>query len=462
MPARGHSTAPTFGGKAIDVKRYFDDLEQLFDTANIGADNRRIHFAKHYIDTKYIDTWDIIEVTGTTTWDAFKAAITTLYPGAERDRRYARADLEKITEDRHERAIEDREELGEYYRAFSTVAHYLIVNKRISEGERDRLFIKGFQSTFRQKIYDRLAILSPNSIPEDGYEMETTYKAATFLLTGARSTTNAELVARATAPDKAVVQTRTVKEEPLEDLHLLVREMRQIKGEVTSLVQGALSNRGPAYQGPPSANQWQPRYSGPPPMARASGCHFCSGRHFLRECPEVERYLREGRVERNPITRRLELPGGRMIPRVTEMSDIKTNVDEYYKDSNERSRARDPPPHISANLFEVADDREIEQFLCEEGKSAGNEELDDDAWAQGWMETFELEAQKRAASKKVRHVLESVEIPATPAKGGKRVTFADKVVGDKQTAPAPGSKPLPKIPGAGLAARDHQSESTLR
>lgn len=440
MPARGHSTAPSFKGKAIDITQYFEDLEQLFTQAKVADEKEKIRYAKHYLDTEYTDTWDVIAIEATTTWAMFKAEVVKLYPGAERERRYALSDLETIVDERRENEIKDREELGKYYRDFKTIAHYLL-DKRISEGERDRLFIKGFQTKFRERILGRLAILEPTKVPEDGYPFEDVNKAADWLLTGSRLSANLPSTVKAVVESSTSAEAQPkVKAEVSDEVRLLTWSVKQLAERMDALATsqaqvGSMARPPPATQ--PQYNR--PQYSRGYGEQASNNCHFCGERHFMRECPEVGRYIREGKIVRNTYTNRLELQSGQPLPRGYETNNFKEGVDAYLRDQARTvdrapGQDRDPPPHVSANLFEVASPAVAEQFNLQQAKEV---EVSDEAWFRGWMENFENAAKDRVTTRKGAQKMDAVEMKIGPPRGVKKtVTFAPTTP-DAAKVPAP-------------------------
>ena len=118
----------------------------------------------------------------------FRAAVTSLYPGADDDCRYAESDLRRLVNVHFHYRIETRAELGYYYREFRRLAIFLINKGRLSSIERDKMFMDGFRQPLRGQIKQRLQYLKPTHFPDDPYDWKEVHDSAYFLLSGTPST----------------------------------------------------------------------------------------------------------------------------------------------------------------------------------------------------------------------------------------------------------------------------------
>ncbi|KAI0362840.1 hypothetical protein BV20DRAFT_959475, partial [Pilatotrama ljubarskyi] len=97
MPARGHTTAPTFDpSQPRTLRRFFQDIETLFERSGVETDPARKSWVVRYLP---IDVSDLCEslpeyANEDKTYEDFKKAVIALYPGAGEDRKFAVADVE--------------------------------------------------------------------------------------------------------------------------------------------------------------------------------------------------------------------------------------------------------------------------------------------------------------------------------------------------------------------------------
>ena len=80
--------------------------------------------------------------------------------------------------------MHSQDDLGEYTRKFTKFAAILVANQKLSETERDIMFLAGFPMPLQDRVRHRLAIIKPDIHPDDPYLMDNIIAAAKFLLTG--------------------------------------------------------------------------------------------------------------------------------------------------------------------------------------------------------------------------------------------------------------------------------------
>ena len=102
MPARTERSAPTFDPKQPrELTRYFRELEALFTRCKITDEQEKKSYARSYLDVDSDDLWsELPEFGNTSTYDIFKKAVLALYPGAEQERKWSIADMDKLTGER--------------------------------------------------------------------------------------------------------------------------------------------------------------------------------------------------------------------------------------------------------------------------------------------------------------------------------------------------------------------------
>jgi hypothetical protein len=84
MPAREHSTAPKFNeNEPRELRRYFAELDTLFDDNGITDDADKKKHACRYLDVNTAECWETVpEFRTGHTYADFVTKIYTLYPGS--------------------------------------------------------------------------------------------------------------------------------------------------------------------------------------------------------------------------------------------------------------------------------------------------------------------------------------------------------------------------------------------
>jgi hypothetical protein len=186
MPARGHSTAPKFSpNQPRTLKRYFKELEILFDSSGILTNEEKKKHACRYLDVDSAELWESIkEFAVPHTFEQFKDAIYKMYASSEEERKWTITDMDKLVGEQLRIGIFDANDLGIYYQAFFTITTFLINKNRLSEAEQSRAFVRGFQSDLWKQIVRRLELKLPDHHPDDHYPIADVHAAAKYVLHG--------------------------------------------------------------------------------------------------------------------------------------------------------------------------------------------------------------------------------------------------------------------------------------
>ena len=61
MPGANSSSAPKFKATPLGISRYFDELEDCFEAANVVEDKDKIRYAKRYVEADEVAAWSAID-----------------------------------------------------------------------------------------------------------------------------------------------------------------------------------------------------------------------------------------------------------------------------------------------------------------------------------------------------------------------------------------------------------------
>ncbi|KAG2101829.1 uncharacterized protein F5147DRAFT_561148, partial [Suillus discolor] len=192
MPLCGTDTAPKFDGTATRLLTYLEDADLLGDHASLDAESR-IKATIRYAPVEESETWEMLDKAKGKDWKKFYNALKLLYPGCEGDRHYTQNNLENLCKEQSRIPIRTHDEFGTYYRSFLKLSKFLMMNKRLAELERDRLFLDGIHETANTTICRRLEIKMIDHHPDEPYPMDQVYTAAVFLLPGTAAVINTSI-----------------------------------------------------------------------------------------------------------------------------------------------------------------------------------------------------------------------------------------------------------------------------
>ena len=268
-------------------------------------------------------------------------------PGAEEERRWSIADMDKLIGERARIGILNLEDLGAYHRAFLSITTFLLSKNRISVNEQSRVFIRGFQSDLRDRVIARLQIENVDQHPDDAFTVEQTMKAASFVL---HSTYSLPLPVedRSAATNASMInQSDTTKMESIEKILTLLATTvtKAIKNRPSETANNRNSQNIGGSSGNTSTNLDQSRA-----RVRPDGCFFCGELgHFGRECEVLKDYMKTGRAKRNDFDR-VVLPNGQYIPAAITGPNMKARIDEWHK-QNPNATSRSGQGNVAQSLY---------------------------------------------------------------------------------------------------------------
>jgi len=127
MPARGHVTTPKFiSSQPRELPHYFNELNNLFQDANITNEGIKKAQACWYVDINESKLWQALPEYTSKTYDEWKKAVLTLYPEVMEDCKWSMADLDQLLGSTSHMGIMNLDEYAEYYRKFFTITQFLI------------------------------------------------------------------------------------------------------------------------------------------------------------------------------------------------------------------------------------------------------------------------------------------------------------------------------------------------
>lgn len=311
MPIRSSKEAPRFDGVATNLDRYLDDVELVCLNRDRSAEI--VKWAVYYTDEKSSGLWKTTRdsLADNTSWEAFKTAITKLYPEAKPENRHTIAALQSISSTFQAKQTMTGPALGEFHREFSETAGFLVSKSKMTRREAGLMFISSFPTEYRPDITTRLTVKHPDVRPDEGYELADIFNAAEFVI----SSRPVIALMAATMPPKSAPISAT----------------------------------------PPPRSDGQ-RYERP-----WYDCTFCwANGHSLRYCPTLEDYIRSNKCQRNS-ERRIQLPDGSEL--IGPGKNMKEKIDRWHQIASAGSPAsgtnRTPlgtptiPTSASTNLLEV-------------------------------------------------------------------------------------------------------------
>src|SRR6266702_1699445 len=190
LPCQREESAPVLDlSDPCEIPRYFDDLEFLFLKHRISDAQEKKRAAVTYPSVAVEWLWKTAHAFGDPmrSYKDFQAEVIALYPEAIAAQEYSLADFDRLVTDRVHTPIHTEMELGEYYRDFLVVSHFLVVKGRISAQMQARAFLASFEPHLATAVHSRLERKFPNHFPDDPHKTDDIYNAALYALAWQRA-----------------------------------------------------------------------------------------------------------------------------------------------------------------------------------------------------------------------------------------------------------------------------------
>jgi len=109
-----------------ELPQYFNELNNLFQDANITDEGIKKAQACWYVDINESKLWQALPNYTLKTYKDWKKAVLALYPGATEDHKWSMANLDQLLGSTLHMGIMNSEEYAEYYHKFFTITQFLI------------------------------------------------------------------------------------------------------------------------------------------------------------------------------------------------------------------------------------------------------------------------------------------------------------------------------------------------
>ena len=170
MPSYRHHTTPKFSeDQPRELRRFFEELANLFGPANITPEADKKAQTVCYVEVDTVDMWKSLPEYSDPnfTYEDWKKKVVSLYPGTNEEKRWTITDMDKLIGEHARMGIYMIRDFEAYYHTFYMISMFLVQKNRMSQAEQSRLFIKGLSTDLWHKIFTRLCIKEPDHDPNN-------------------------------------------------------------------------------------------------------------------------------------------------------------------------------------------------------------------------------------------------------------------------------------------------------
>ena len=183
MPMPSARDAPRFSRSPADFDKFFESVRILAERCHL-TDLETTAWAVRYAGSES-ELWGRID-RDNLTLDEFKKEVAKSYPNLADGARYTVRELHDLVRETSDKRSMTRDDYGAYYREFSVIADYLVTQHRLSEREKQILYLDGLPNSVHDPVLLRLELKCPDALSGDDYPFSAVHEAALHVLRSTR------------------------------------------------------------------------------------------------------------------------------------------------------------------------------------------------------------------------------------------------------------------------------------
>jgi len=410
MPSVRSKIAPHFSGDIEHpIKDFLDEYEGLANKYRLSG-REKVETVTQYVDRSQRHVWQNLPGFINRDWDNFRHELCIEYVSPTPEGQFSRQKLVDFASKYARKRMEDKTDVINYQRQFNAQSKVLLSTGRITVGERNTLFWRGFHPDNQRALQEHLIAMHPNMPRGQAFNLQDVFNIARaifsgdddFLLQEPSPPSDHVQTERSSSRNHSSprVETRTVRfwdDYPEEDdkefkglvyqLHAVpVRDLKytllyaRCAARFPNHMRGipkpggfqidttaSYSYQMPAPLPPPT---WSvpaaapvptpatpaPNFSTAAPFLhfgpRPELCIFCRTEgHRLRSCPTLNDYVQSGHA--SWINDRIHLPNGQPVPFDGTRRGLKASIDAWLTAQTAPAAAqssavftRETPPYL--------------------------------------------------------------------------------------------------------------------
>jgi hypothetical protein len=143
------------------IKDFLQEYKELADSYRLTS-RQKVETVIRYVAQSQRDIWKSLEGFINRDWDDLCRDLRDEYVDPTPQGRYSKQKLQDYTNKRARRPIEDEEDMLKYYRIFNRLSKSLLDSDRITTGEWNTAFWRGFHPDDRKALHERLIAKKPD------------------------------------------------------------------------------------------------------------------------------------------------------------------------------------------------------------------------------------------------------------------------------------------------------------
>jgi hypothetical protein len=184
MPSVRSKLAPHFSGEIeYPVEDFLREYEELADECGL-TDAQKVEMVIRYVDHSERHIWTSLLGYINCNWDDMREELAHEYVDPSTENRFSKQKLVDFTDKYARRPMTSETDVINYHRKFNNLAKILVTSGRITRGERNAIFWRGFHPDDQQSLRERLIAKQPNRPRGRAFELKDILETARAVFSG--------------------------------------------------------------------------------------------------------------------------------------------------------------------------------------------------------------------------------------------------------------------------------------
>jgi len=445
MPSVRSRLAPRFTGNVDQpIEDFLEEYKELADKCGLTS-LQKVETVIRYVDRSQHHVWQNLPGYIAHDWLDFRDELCDEYVSPTPEGQFSRQKLIDFAAKYARKRMGDETDVINYQRQFNNQSKVLLGTGRITVGEHNAIFWRGFHPEDQRALRERLIAMHPNMPQGQAFDLKDIFNIARAIFSG-----DDDFLLQEPSPHtdrtrmERSIETRTVRfqndapEENENELEGLIYQLHALppRNPKYAVLYARCAARFPnhmmsiprpeyqtdtaaayLYSAPPPPPMWSAPAAAPIPTPAAPAantttttpfffgprpelCAFCRAEgHRLRLCASANEYLQTGRG--SWINNRLHLPNGQPVPFDGMRRGLKASIDAWLTAQSSAASppaqtqaisARDPPPHLDSRNASARIEKVIESHILQVREVTTP---DEEVFSQDIFEVFAAEKMKR-------------------------------------------------------------------
>ena len=184
MPSKRSKLAPFYSGEVEHpIEDFLDEYEELADKCGLTGP-QKVETVIRYVDRSQRHVWQALPGYIDRKWDDFRDELCEEYVNPTTEGQFSKQKLLDFANKYARKRMGDETDVINYQRKFNSLGKTLLDSGRITKGEYNAIFWRGFHLEDRQEMHERLIAKHPDKPKGQAFSIKEVLKIARAVFSG--------------------------------------------------------------------------------------------------------------------------------------------------------------------------------------------------------------------------------------------------------------------------------------